>query len=100
MMPAEAAASRPFKHGRHRGPGRLTLLAVTLALLLAVPVIVVLVNVFVPTEGTWSHLTATVLPEYVFNSAALMLGVAYGVTTIGITTAWLTTMCRFPGRRM
>lgn len=99
-MPADVVAVQRVRRGTVRTPGGLTLLAVSLALLLAVPVIVVLFNVFVPTEGTWSHLVATVLPEYILNSAALMLGVAYGVMTIGITTAWLTTMCRFPGRRM
>lgn len=81
-------------------PGALSALAVFLAAVLAVPVLVVLLNVFVPSEGTWSHLAGTVLPEYILNSAGLMLGVAYGVVTIGVTTAWLTTMCRFPGRRL
>ena len=85
---------------RFRGPGALSLLAVMFALLLAVPVAVVLLNVFVPSQGTWAHLAATVLPEYILNSLGLMLGVAYGVVTIGVTTAWLTTMCRFPGRRL
>ena len=92
------AATRATIPGRH--PGALTSVAVALALLLAVPVIVVLLNVFVPSEGTWAHLAATVLPDYVMNSLGLILGVAYGVITIGITTAWLTTMCRFPGRRV
>jgi iron(III) transport system permease protein len=85
---------------RLRRPGALNSLAVALALLLAVPVVVVVLNVFVPSEGTWAHLASTVLPDYVMNSLGLMLGVAYGVITIGITTAWLTTMCRFPGRRV
>ena len=85
---------------RLRRPGALTSLAVILALHLAVPVIVVLLNVFVPSEGTWAHLSTTVLPDYILNSLGLMLGVAYGVITIGIATAWLTTMCRFPGRRV
>jgi len=85
---------------RFRAPTALTAFAVGLAILLAVPVVVVLLNVFVPTRGTWAHLAATVLPDYVLNSLGLMLGVAYGVITIGITTAWLTTMCRFPGRRI
>lgn len=87
----------PLRFGR---PAPLTWLAVVLAVLLAVPAVVVLLNVFVPSEGTWAHLAATVLPDYVLNSLGLMLGVAYGVITIGITTAWLTTMCRFPGRRI
>jgi len=81
-------------------PGPLSLFTVVLAVLLALPVVVVLSNVFVPTDGTWSHLAATVLPEYVVNSLLLMTGVAAGVMVGGITTAWITTMCRFPGRRV
>jgi iron(III) transport system permease protein len=100
-MLADATLTKPARPAsRVRGPGALTALAVGFALMLAVPVIAVLLNIFVPSEGTWAHLTATVLPDYILNSLALMLGVAYGVITIGITTAWLTTMCRFPGRRI
>ncbi|HEV7800031.1 MAG TPA: iron ABC transporter permease [Burkholderiales bacterium] len=74
--------------------------AVVLAWLLALPVVVVLANVFTPSHGTWSHLAATVLPEYVRNSLLLMAGVAFGVIVGGVSTAWLTVMCRFPGRRV
>jgi iron(III) transport system permease protein len=92
---AAARYALPF-----RGPGVLSTLAVLLALLLAVPVLVVVFNIFAAGEGTWGHLAATVLPEYIVNSLGLMLGVAYGVISIGVTAAWLTTMCRFPGRRL
>ena len=85
---------------RLRRPAGLSVITVGIALLIALPVVVVLLNMFVPGQGTWRHLAATVLPEYVFNSLALMLGVAFGVMVGGITTAWLTTMCRFPGRRV
>ena len=68
--------------------------------LLALPVVVVLSNVFLPTEGTWPHLASTVLPDYVRNSLLLMLGVAFGVVVGGVSTAWLTVMCRFPGRKV
>ncbi|MEN3353316.1 MAG: iron(III) transport system permease protein, partial [Betaproteobacteria bacterium] len=50
-------------------------------------------------HGTWSHLAATVLPDYIANSLMLMAGVAFGVVIGGVSTAWLTVMCRFPGRR-
>jgi iron(III) transport system permease protein len=74
--------------------------SIVLACLLALPVLVVLANVFTPSTGTWTHLAATVLPEYVRNSLLLMLGVAFGVTVGGVSTAWFTVMCRFPGRRV
>lgn len=76
----------------------LTLFALCVAALIALPVVVVVLNVFRPSQGTWTHLAATVLPEYVANSLGLMAGVGAGVILGGVATAWLTTMCRFPGR--
>ncbi len=71
-----------------------------IAILLAIPVAVVLANVFVPGQGTWSHLVATVLPEYVANTLLLLAGVSVMVIFGGVATAWLVTMCRFPGQRV
>lgn len=74
------------------------LLILVLATLLAMPVAVVLAHVFVPSGDIWQHLSSTVLPDYIRNSLLLMLGVAVGTLLIGVTAAWLTTMCQFPGR--
>ncbi len=84
---------------RQRRPNRswmVTVLAITL--LLAIPVVVVLAHLFVPTGDVWQHLQQTVLPRYVRNSLWLMVGVASGALVLGVSTAWLVTMCRFPGR--
>jgi iron(III) transport system permease protein len=43
-------------------------------------------------------LADTVLADYVINSLLLMLGVAIGTLIGGVGTAWLTSMCNFPGR--
>ncbi|MCG7955660.1 MAG: iron ABC transporter permease [Candidatus Thiodiazotropha taylori] len=69
-----------------------------IALLLAVPVLVVLGYLFEPAGEVWEHLAATVLQDYVINSLLLMIGVAIGVLLLGVSTAWLTSMCQFPGR--
>ena len=45
----------------------------------------------------WVHLWATVLPDYVINTLLLSVWVSLGVAVIGVSTAWLVTMCRFPG---
>jgi iron(III) transport system permease protein len=71
---------------------------VGVALILALPVMVVAGFVFVPAGEVWRHLTSTVLPDYVTNTLLLMVGVALGTLVGGVGTAWLTTMCRFPGR--
>ena len=97
LPPPAAAGSVNF---RARLPRLLTVFAVGLAILLALPVLVVLLNLFAPATDTWRHLVATVLADYIVNSLLLMLGVAFGVIVGGVTTAWITTMCRFPGRRL
>ncbi len=85
-------------------PTLLTVIAALVAAAIALPVLVVLQNIFVPAEtgtaGTWRHLVQTVLGDYVLNSLLLMAGVAFGVIFGGVATAWITTMCRFPGRRV
>lgn len=68
--------------------------------LIALPILVVLSYVFVPTKEIWHHLATTVLPLYIGNSLALAAGVGIGTFVIGVGTAWLVTMCRFPGRRV
>jgi iron(III) transport system permease protein len=65
---------------------------------LAIPVLIVLASVFAPAGETWAHLASTVLAEYIANTLWLVLGTGIGVAVIGVSTAWLTTLCRFPGR--
>ncbi|WP_085885724.1 ABC transporter permease [Oceanibacterium hippocampi] len=74
--------------------------AFLVAALAAVPVVVVLGALFVPAGEIWAHLASTVLPRYVANTAMLALIVALLTFTMGVTTAWLVTMCAFPGRRV
>ena len=87
---------RPFWRGV---PGQAwTLVVVATAGAVALPVLVVFSRLLAPSGGVWAHLAATVLGEYVVNTALLALGVGVGVLLIGVATAWLVTMCSFPGR--
>ncbi len=76
-----------------------TALVMAIAALVAVPVLVVLSNIWLGSGEIWNHLAQTVLPRYIANSFWLMLGVGSGVLVIGVSTAWLVTLCRFPGQR-
>ena len=79
----------------------LLLVALLVATLAGLPVASVGLNLLVGgTSETWSHLSQTVLPEYIANSLWLCLGVGLGVGGIGVGTAWLTAMHEFPGRRV
>ena len=77
---------------------RWSLLALVLALLVALPVLVVFAALLIPQADLWRHLASTVLPGYIGHTLALAAGVGVGVTLIGVGTAWVVTMCRFPGR--
>jgi iron(III) transport system permease protein len=72
--------------------------ATGIALLVAVPVLLVLAAWFQPAGEHWGHLVSTVLPRYLTNSLVLVAGVGALAGLIGIATAWLVTMCQFPGR--
>ncbi|MDH5784679.1 MAG: iron ABC transporter permease [Chromatiales bacterium] len=71
-----------------------------IALILAIPLFVVVANIFVPAGEVWQHLAETVLRDYVVNSLLLMVGVAIISLTLGVGTAWLVSMTEFPGRRV
>jgi len=78
-------------------PSGWTVIGAVMTLILLVPIGAICIYLFAPSEN-WSHLVDTVLLEYVVNSLWLMFGVTLGAGSIGVTTAWLTSMYRFPGR--
>lgn len=79
----------------------LLIVGFVVALLAGLPVASVGLNLFVGgTSETWAHLAQTVLPEYIANSLWMCFGVGLGVSVLGVTTAWLTSMHEFPGRRI
>ncbi|WP_210398190.1 ABC transporter permease [Motiliproteus sediminis] len=82
---------------RHINPWLLTAFAI--ALLVGLPIASVFWIALFPEENIWAHLADTVLPHYVFTTLALLAGVGGLAILIGVGTAWLVTMCRFPGRR-
>ncbi len=76
------------------------LFALAIAALVLVPVAVTFSS-FAHVEGDiLAHLTEFVLPELVGNTLWLVLGVGLGVSVLGVSLAWLTAMCEFPGRRL
>lgn len=98
MTASPAALSGPHSFDTRARLRPWPILVVLVASLLALPVLVVVGFVFVPAGEVWKHLVETVLIDYVSNSLLLMLGVAFGTVVGGVGTAWLTSMCRFPGR--
>ena len=69
-----------------------------IALLVALPIVLVLSAWLQPQPEVWGHLADTVLVELLRNTVLLMLGVGLGVVIVGVGLAWLTVMYEFPGR--
>lgn len=82
----------------HTG-GRWQLASIVLAFVVFMPLLVLAFS-WLSFEGeVWRHLSETLLPDVIFNTVVLILGVSAGVLILGISLAWLTSMCEFPGRR-
>ena len=78
----------------------LRIFAVVIAGLISLPVVIILSYIANANGELWQHLIDTVLNDYLLNSLLLLLGVGAGVLLLGVPTAWLTSMCSFPGRRL
>lgn len=77
-----------------------SLFAFCVAALIGTPIITVLIVAATDTSDIWQHLFNTVLGTYIQQTLILMIGVGVGTTVIGTSTAWLVTMCRFPGSKI
>ena len=75
------------------------LLVLVIAFCVFMPVAVIGLTWFNPQPDVWQHLIDTVLSELMINTLLLTAGVAVGVFIIGVSLAWLTAMCQFPGRK-
>jgi iron(III) transport system permease protein len=76
------------------------ILAIAVALLLALPMLIVAASVLQPAGEAWRHIADTLLARYTLNTALLVALVACGVMSIGVISAWLVATYRFPGVRV
>lgn len=77
-------------------------LAFLAAAIVIFPILIILVQwgtIGVGEQEIWQHLFDTKLDRLATNTLILIVGVGLGVTVLGVSLAWLTTICEFPGRR-
>ena len=74
-------------------------IAFAVALLVLLPLSVLMFSWHEVDQQIWAHLWQTQLPRLIGNTLVLVLGVGVGVTLLGVSLAWLTSLCEFPGRR-
>lgn len=88
-----------IKESQHLSSQGWTILVLLIACLVSLPILAIASSLLTNSSQVWQHLIETVLWDYLVNSFWLMFGVGAGVLIIGVSTAWLVTMCQFPGRR-
>ncbi|MCG8908669.1 iron ABC transporter permease [Pseudomonas sp. DP-17] len=69
------------------------------AALVLLPISVLLLSWAEIDREIWSHLWETQMARLLGNTLVLVAGVGVGVTVLGVSLAWLTSLCEFPGRR-
>ena len=70
-----------------------------IAALVLLPISVLLLSWAEIDREIWSHLWDTQMTRLLVNTLVLVGGVGVGVTVLGVSLAWLTSLCEFPGRR-
>ncbi|SCA56145.1 Binding-protein-dependent transport system inner membrane protein [Candidatus Terasakiella magnetica] len=73
---------------------------ILIAVMAIAPICAVIFLSLTPSDDIWSHLVDTVLPDYISTTLLLMVSVAIGTLLIGVGSAWIVSMCRFPGKKI
>lgn len=69
-----------------------------IASLVLVPLSVLALAWLEPAWDIWRHLQETLLSRLLLNTFIMVIGVSTGTLLIGVSLAWLTGVCNFPGR--
>ncbi len=99
-MTAPATATQTARKNHRPWLNGWTMGAVAITALVSMPIFAVIFIALTPGDNIWGHLASTVLPLYIGTTLLLMTGVGLGTTVIGVGTAWLVSMCRFPGKAL
>ncbi len=78
---------------------RWTGFALVIVVLVTIPILTLITNIFGPPGDAWDHLKENLLYSYFINTLALLAGVALSTFLLGVSTAWIISSYNFPGRR-
>ncbi|MDO3378942.1 ABC transporter permease [Geoalkalibacter halelectricus] len=105
VSPTSIGPRRAPVKGVRTGPFQLRfwdgwrLFTLAVALLVLVSLGVVCFSWLTPPAEIWQHLRQTLLARLLLNTLWLVLGVGVLTLVLGVSLAWLTATCEFPGRR-
>ncbi|KGM44060.1 ABC transporter permease [Alkalispirochaeta odontotermitis] len=76
------------------------LAALLLSSCVVLPLAVIFYFLLQPELDIWRHLVETLLADLIINTIILTAGVLTGTFLLGVSLAWLTGVCDFPGRKL
>jgi iron(III) transport system permease protein len=65
-----------------------------------IPLLVLFLSFFKPETDIWNHISEHLLVDLVVNTAVLTAGVLSLTALMGVSLAWLTSVCEYPGRKL
>ncbi len=92
------ASSRGFSYLIAR-PSGWQCFTLIIALLVLIPLSTLAFAWLEPAWDIWRHLRETLLSRLLLNTLTLVVGVSTGTLLLGVSLAWLTGACEFPGRK-
>tara|TARA_R110000824_G_scaffold336_8_gene2161 strand:+ start:1156 stop:2838 length:1683 start_codon:yes stop_codon:yes gene_type:complete len=94
---ADVSRPRSFSHWPWKT------LSYVIAAVVVIPILVIFTQwatVGFGEQEIWQHLFDTKLGRLLLNTLILLIGVGFGVALLGVSLAWLTSVCDFPGRKI
>lgn len=70
-----------------------------IAIVITIPIFIIFTSLTDINYSIWEHLRTYVLPEIVFNTLKLLLGVSIGTLFIGVPLAYINAFYDYPGRK-
>jgi iron(III) transport system permease protein len=80
-------------------PSAWRLFSALFAAAVMIPLSIILLSFTKPAGDVWRHLSQTLLTELIINTLKLAIGVGTVTAILGVSLAWLTAVCEFPGRK-
>ncbi len=84
---------------RHR-TSIFSVISIIAALLIVVPMLNILIELFSPTSSAWEHIRTNLLSGYIINTVVLIVFVAVFSAALGLFSAVMVTRYEFKGRRV
>lgn len=82
-----------------RDTNKWSILLLTIVLFIAIPTLVIFINLFKGPGESWHHLLENLLPSYLENTAILIIGTSILTLFFGISSGWLLARYHLPYKK-